>query len=91
MENAGAAYVFERDQGGTGNWGQVDKLTASDAQTGDLFSAGTALDGSLILLSTHLENGGPGDPLTLAGAAYLFEVEEVVLDQMIFLPVVLRE
>ncbi len=28
--DAGAAYVFERDQGGADNWGQVKKLTASD-------------------------------------------------------------
>ncbi len=29
---AGAAYVFQRDEGVAGNWGQVKKLTASDAQ-----------------------------------------------------------
>ena len=27
----GAAYVFERNKGGVDNWGQVKKLTASDA------------------------------------------------------------
>jgi hypothetical protein len=27
----GAAYVFERDLGGAGNWGEAKKLTASDA------------------------------------------------------------
>ena len=30
-DNSGAAYVFQRDQGGAGNWGEVKKLTASDA------------------------------------------------------------
>jgi len=29
--NTGAAYIFERNQGGAENWGQVRKLTASDA------------------------------------------------------------
>ena len=31
--NRGAAYVFERDQGGAGNWGQVTKLTAGEPLT----------------------------------------------------------
>src|SRR3972149_3578358 len=35
--SAGAAYVFQRDQGGADNWGEVKKLTASDAQVGDVF------------------------------------------------------
>ncbi|MCG8404488.1 MAG: FG-GAP repeat protein [Phycisphaerales bacterium] len=29
--DSGAAYVFERDEGGLNNWGQVAKLVASDA------------------------------------------------------------
>ncbi len=27
-------YVFQRDQGGAGNWGEVTKLTASDTRKG---------------------------------------------------------
>ena len=34
---AGAAYVFRRDQGGPGDWGEVKKLTAPDAETDDAF------------------------------------------------------
>ena len=30
--NAGAAYVLQRNQGGADNWREVKKLTASDAQ-----------------------------------------------------------
>ena len=29
--NSGSAYVFERNQGGADNWGEVVKLTASGA------------------------------------------------------------
>ena len=29
---AGAAYVFQRNAGGAGNWGEVKILTASDAE-----------------------------------------------------------
>jgi len=30
--NRGSAYIFERNQGGPNNWGQVKKLTASDGR-----------------------------------------------------------
>ncbi|MCH7811779.1 MAG: FG-GAP repeat protein, partial [Chloroflexi bacterium] len=43
--SAGAAYVFQRDQGGAGNWGEVTKLTASDAQAGDKFGWSVAVSG----------------------------------------------
>ena len=42
---ADAVYVFERDQGGLDNWGEVKKLTASDAETGDLFGVSVAVSG----------------------------------------------
>ena len=35
--NAGAAYLFRRDIGGADNWGEIKKLTASDAAAGDQF------------------------------------------------------
>ena len=35
--DSGSAYVFSRNQGGNDNWGQVIKLTASDAAAGDEF------------------------------------------------------
>ena len=35
--DAGAVYVFERDQGGPGNWGMVTKITASDGEADDYF------------------------------------------------------
>ena len=36
---AGAAYVFGRDAGGPGAWGQIAKLTAADSAPGDEFGA----------------------------------------------------
>src|SRR4030095_4346723 len=35
----GAAYIFERNQGGPNNWGEVKKLTASDGAQGDGFGS----------------------------------------------------
>ena len=63
--NAGAAYVFGRDQGGAGNWGEVTKLLASDAQGGDFFGASVTVSGDTIVV------GRPSFP----GAAYIFQSE----------------
>jgi hypothetical protein len=70
---AGAAYMFVSDQGGTGNWGQLKKLTASDAAVGDSF-------GVSVTISEHTGTAvvGMGSPLTAArqGAAYIFEADQ---------------
>ena len=66
---AGAAYVFQRDQGGTDNWGEVTKLTASDAMAGSGFSRSLAVSGDTVVV---------GDCCLrfteLAGAAYIFDL-----------------
>ncbi len=65
---AGAAYVFERNQGGADNWGQVKKLTASDAQADDRFGTAVSINGDVLLVGAWGEDTGAGD----AGAAYVF-------------------
>ncbi|MCH7511969.1 MAG: FG-GAP repeat protein, partial [Chloroflexi bacterium] len=67
--DAGAAYVFQRDEGGPGNWGEVTKLTASDAQAVDNFGSSVAIDFGIVVV------GAPGVPIvsTTTGAAYVFE------------------
>jgi uncharacterized repeat protein (TIGR01451 family) len=72
IADAGAAYVFERDMGGANNWGELKKLTASDAQALDQFGASVAVSGDIIAVGAPLENGGPGDLLGDAGAVYIF-------------------
>ena len=67
--NAGAAYVFQRNQGGGRNWGEVKKLTASDAQAGDLFGRSVAVSGDTVLVGADGEDAGGTD----AGAAYVFQ------------------
>jgi hypothetical protein len=84
---AGAVYVFERDLGGSGNWGEAAILHASDAQASDFLGNSVALDGESLVVGAHREDGGPGDPLPDAGAAYVFERPEPL---SIFLPIVLR-
>src|SRR5258708_4441664 len=60
----GAAYVYERDQGGPDNWGQVQKLTASDGAAQDAFGDAIAISGDAVVV------GAPDNAGT--GAAYVF-------------------
>lgn len=74
LKNAGAAYIFERNL--VGNWLQVQKLDASDRTTGDHFGKDIAIDGNLLVIGAEQEDidgdGGFGDTLSNAGAAYIF-------------------
>ena len=65
----GSAYVFERNQGGTDQWGQVKKLTASDSAIGDGFGLSVAIYGDTVTV------GEPFDALFTAppGASYVFK------------------
>ncbi|MCH8066366.1 MAG: FG-GAP repeat protein, partial [Chloroflexi bacterium] len=71
-DKAGAAYVFGRDQGGAGNWGEVKKLTASDAQAGDEFGVSVAVSGDTAVVGAIFEDAGGSS----AGAAYVFQRNE---------------
>ena len=44
-DNSGAAYIFSRDLGGAGHWGEARKLVAADPQTQLRFGASVAVDG----------------------------------------------
>ncbi len=66
--DAGAVYVFERNQGGTEQWGQVQKLTASDAAANHRFGASVEISGDTIVVGAPGIVGVPGPR-----AAYIFE------------------
>lgn len=70
--NAGAVYVFERNQGGQDAWGLVSSLRASDSAPLDVFGSSIDIDGDWIVASAPWEDGGTGDPLPDSGALYLF-------------------
>ena len=67
--SAGAAYVFKRDDGGSDNWGEVKKITASDAQAGDVFGVSVVINGDTAIVGAALEDAGGNN----AGAAYVFQ------------------
>lgn len=74
----GSAYVFGRDVGGAGSWGQIAKLTAADFDTFDDFGGTLAISGDTLVV------GAPGkdesDDLSV-GAAYVFR--EALVDPMV--------
>src|SRR5262245_24347353 len=63
---AGAAYVFDGNAGGIENWGQVKKLTPSDAVAGQHFGHAAAIQGDTMVVSFLR-------PISADGGAYVFE------------------
>jgi hypothetical protein len=72
-DQPGAAYVFARDQGGAGNWGQVRKLSPSDGENDDRFGAAVALSGDTALVGAYTK---AEDGAEQAGAAYVFSRDQ---------------
>ncbi len=69
---AGAAYVFERDFGGVGAWGQRAKLLAPDGRGSDVFGLSVAVSGGVAAVGAPLADAGG---VLERGAVYLFERE----------------
>ena len=61
----GAAYVFQRDQGGPDAWGQVTQLQLADGMPEDWFGLPVAIHGDIAAVSAQGRN--------LDGAVYLFD------------------
>ncbi len=65
--NAGAAYVFERDSNGV--WLETAKLLGSAGQRNDLSADTVAIDGGRILMASYRSDASGSH----SGSAYLFE------------------
>jgi hypothetical protein len=66
--NSGSVYVFERNQGGAGNWGQAAKLTPPDGANYDEFGRAVSIDGDTIIAGAHND----ADKGTYSGSAYVY-------------------
>jgi hypothetical protein len=65
----GAVYVYDRDLGGAGAWGERTRIDASDGLDGDLFGHGLSIDLDTLVVGAFLaDNGGSN-----RGSAYVFE------------------
>ena len=76
VEEAGAVYAFERNSSGT--WSQIQKLVATTRHQEAEFGSSLAVSGNYLLIGAAGESLDVNDsnPLTEAGAAYLFERNE---------------
>ncbi|MCA9923812.1 MAG: VWA domain-containing protein [Anaerolineales bacterium] len=67
--DSGSVYIFERNVGGTDNWGEVKKLTASDASAYDVFGHDVNLWEDTLVVGARFGDGVVAD----SGTAYIFE------------------
>lgn len=74
LENAGAAYIFNMDQGGAGNWGQVKKITPLNRNANDLFGKSVSMGENAIVVGAPLTDGGSG--VHQYGSAYVFAKDQ---------------
>ena len=70
-ENSGSAYIFKRDD--DGSWRQKDKLTASDAESGDYFGEGDYFGDSVAISGDYAIIGAKYDGGDNSGSAYIFK------------------
>lgn len=66
LGDRGAVYVFSRDLGGLDAWGELARLTASDASINTEFGRSVALDGDVLVVGAPRKGAN-------RGAAYVFE------------------
>lgn len=74
--DAGAVYIFKKNEGGVNNWGEFQKITNSDRDDFDYFGASVCFDGNNLMVGTtreRLDANGTNDQFS-AGAAYVFEL-----------------
>ncbi|MBI4318013.1 MAG: hypothetical protein HY675_05950 [Chloroflexi bacterium] len=71
-DDHGAAYVFQRNHGGADNWGEVERLTASDGAHEDFFGRSVAIGGETVAVGAS----GHGGEEWSRGAAYVFARDE---------------
>ncbi|MBU1683620.1 right-handed parallel beta-helix repeat-containing protein, partial [Patescibacteria group bacterium] len=57
---SGSAYIFEKDNGGPDNWGEIKKLVASDAAGSDEFGKSVGISGDYIAIGAPYNNSGRG-------------------------------
>ncbi|MES2396778.1 MAG: T9SS type A sorting domain-containing protein [Bacteroidota bacterium] len=73
LNNAGSAYIFQRD--GNNVWNQTQKIVSSDRAITDRFGISVSINGTYLVVGAYLEdeNETGGSTLSNAGSAYIFE------------------
>ena len=66
---SGSAYVYQRNEGGVDNWGEVTKITASDVAAEDFFGGAVAISGDTAIVGAS----GDDDSGDFSGSAYVYQ------------------
>ncbi len=77
LEEIGSVYLFERNQGGTNEWGQIAKLTLENGEAGDYFGVAVVLQGDTLIVGADGDDEQDLD----AGAVYIFDRNQGGSDQ----------
>ena len=72
LDDVGAVYVFDRNDPNPDDWGQVEKLNASDGAADDWFGRSVSIDGPVIVVGAPLAD----QPAIQQGAAYIFRFDD---------------
>lgn len=78
LSYTGAAYIYRKDQGGAGNWGQVKKIAPTVRAEQDSFGAVVDISGNNIIAGAPFEDEDQDELnyINDAGAAYIFSKDE---------------
>ncbi|WP_426295571.1 T9SS type A sorting domain-containing protein [Dyadobacter endophyticus] len=78
LDNSGSAYIFKKDQGGTDNWGQVKKITASVRGIVDWFGVSVSISGDYAIVGANFEDEDSleNNSLDGSGSAYIFKKDQ---------------
>ena len=73
LNNAGSAYIFERQD--NDEWMGVQKIVASDREADDTYGKEVDISGTYAVIAANLEDHEPGDGTSISatGAAYIYE------------------
>jgi hypothetical protein len=55
-DDAGAAYIYDQNEGSTNNWGQVAKILADDSSDYSEFGYSVAIDGEYAAVGSHADD-----------------------------------
>ncbi|MBC7899618.1 MAG: carboxypeptidase regulatory-like domain-containing protein, partial [Saprospiraceae bacterium] len=65
----GSAYIFERNAGGTGNWGQLRKLVVPNGNSGANFGHSVSVSGNVVIVGANQDAAGANG----TGSAHIHE------------------
>jgi len=79
MNKSGSAYIFKRNFGGSDNWGQLKKITASTRKALNYFGHSVSVTADYAIVGAVFDDASPF--LTNTGTAYLFRKDQTGADQ----------